>query len=101
MKPLFSQQKQPMLVTSMTDATPLKSISTIRNAIFDGTDGFMLNGAGDGEWTGSSVASAGDFNGDGFDVLVIGADEESKGKRIGKAFVVYGRAQSCEKDFVL
>ena len=42
-KPLFSQQKLPMLVTSLTDATPPKTISTMRNAIYDGTDGFMLH----------------------------------------------------------
>lgn len=43
MKPLFSRQKLPMLVTSLTDATPAKTICTMRNAIFDGTDGFMLH----------------------------------------------------------
>ena len=43
MKPLFSRQKLPMLVTSLTDATPAKTVCTIRNAIFDGTDGLMLH----------------------------------------------------------
>ena len=43
MKPLFSQQKLPMLLTSLTDPTPAKTISTMRNAIFDGTDGFLLH----------------------------------------------------------
>jgi len=42
-KPLFSQQKLPILVTSMTDPTPTKTICTMRNAIFDGTDAFMLH----------------------------------------------------------
>jgi 3-dehydroquinate dehydratase len=43
MKPLFSRRKLPMLVTSLTDSTPARTICTIRNAIFDGTDGFMLH----------------------------------------------------------
>ena len=43
MKPLFSQQKLPMLLTSLTDPTPAKTICTMRNAIFDGTDGFLLH----------------------------------------------------------
>ena len=42
-KPLFSQQKLPMLVTSLTDPTPGKTICTMRNALYDGTDGFMLH----------------------------------------------------------
>ncbi len=43
MKPVFSRQKLPMLVTSLSDATPSQTICTMRNAIYDGTDGFMLH----------------------------------------------------------
>ncbi|MHB9031942.1 MAG: type I 3-dehydroquinate dehydratase [Anaerolineae bacterium] len=42
-KPLFSQQKLPMLLASMTDPDPAKSICTIRNAIFGGADGFTYH----------------------------------------------------------
>ncbi|MHB9031945.1 MAG: type I 3-dehydroquinate dehydratase [Anaerolineae bacterium] len=42
-KPLFSQQKLPMLLASMTDPDPGKAICTIRNAIFDGADGFLYH----------------------------------------------------------
>ena len=42
-KHLFSRQRLPILVTSLTDPTPTKTICTMRNAIFDGTDAFMLH----------------------------------------------------------
>jgi len=41
--PLFSQQKLPMLLASLTDPDPAGSISTIRNAIYDGADGFLMH----------------------------------------------------------
>ncbi len=40
---LFSQQKFPMLVASISDSNPQDVICTIRNAILDGADGFMLH----------------------------------------------------------
>jgi 3-dehydroquinate dehydratase type I len=40
---LFSKQKLPMLVTSLSDNNPDDTICTMRNAILDGTDGFMLH----------------------------------------------------------
>ncbi|RYF87973.1 MAG: hypothetical protein EON95_21040, partial [Caulobacteraceae bacterium] len=39
----------------------------------DGTNGFKINGAADGEFTGRAVSAAGDINGDGVDDLIIGA----------------------------
>ena len=41
----------------------------------DGTNGFQINGEAAGDYSGLSVASAGDVNGDGFDDLIIGAHE--------------------------
>ena len=35
--------------------------------------GFVINGVSGGDQSGSSVSSAGDVNGDGFDDLIIGA----------------------------
>ncbi|MDF2722313.1 MAG: type 3-dehydroquinate dehydratase [Paenibacillus sp.] len=40
---LFSKQKLPMLVTSLSDRNPDEAICTIRNAILDGTNGFMIH----------------------------------------------------------
>lgn len=42
-KPLFSQQKLPILLTSLSDQDAGKTICTIRNAIYDGTDGFLFH----------------------------------------------------------
>ena len=39
----------------------------------DGTTGFKLSGAAAGDFSGVSVASAGDVNGDGFADLIVGA----------------------------
>lgn len=55
----------------------------------DGVNGFRIAGAGIGDLAGESVAAAGDFNGDGFDDLIVGArfaDDR------GAAYVVFGRA---------
>jgi len=42
-KPLFSQMNLPILVTSLSDTTTEKTICTMRNAIYDGTDAFMIH----------------------------------------------------------
>jgi hypothetical protein len=58
----------------------------------NGTDGFTINGISQFDVTGSSVAGAGDVNGDGFDDLIIGApDFDSSEYGPGNSFVIYGR----------
>jgi hypothetical protein len=42
-RPLFSRQKLPLLVASLTDPTPTRAICTMRNAIYDGAEAFMLH----------------------------------------------------------
>ncbi|MCK1405118.1 Hint domain-containing protein [Bradyrhizobium sp. 76] len=59
----------------------------------DGTNGFSLTGAAAGDQVGSSVASAGDLNGDGFDDLIVGAPgTDFNGSASGSSYVLYGRA---------
>ena len=55
-------------------------------ATLDGSNGFRLDGIDPDDFSGLSVASAGDFNGDGFGDLIIGAP------LAGESYVVFGRA---------
>ena len=59
----------------------------------NGTNGFRIDGILAGENLGVSVATAGDFNGDGIDDLIIGASHASRnGSQSGSAYVVYGQS---------
>jgi len=56
-----------------------------------GTGGFVINGVSANDNAGVSVSSAGDINGDGFDDLLIGANEDDpNGANSGASFVVFG-----------
>jgi FG-GAP repeat len=58
----------------------------------DGTNGFKIIGVSISDATGTSVSSAGDFNGDGIADLLIGAPRlQINGADSGSAYVVYGR----------
>ena len=57
-----------------------------------GTGGFVINGVSTYDRSGSSVSSAGDVNGDGFDDLIIGASrDDPNGSYSGASFVVFGK----------
>ncbi len=57
----------------------------------DGRDGFVVNGAVDGDGLGSSVSRAGDVNGDGIDDLLIGARKANpNGRNSGASYIVFG-----------
>ncbi len=64
-------------------------------ASIDGSNGFRLNGVMAGDWTGRSVSSAGDVNGDGYDDLIVGATGVSaNGDSSGATYVVFGKASN-------
>ena len=65
----------------------------------DGSNGFVLKGIDGGDYSGTSVSGAGDVNGDGFDDLIIGADNAGEevyfryyaiNDNRGEGYVVFG-----------
>jgi len=60
----------------------------------NGTNGFVVNGFAENDFSGNSVASAGDVNGDGIDDLIIGAflADPSGKTNAGRSYVVFGNA---------
>lgn len=57
----------------------------------DGSDGFVINGIDDSDYSGNSVSGAGDINGDGVGDLIIGADYASpNGFYSGESYVLFG-----------
>lgn len=77
--------------------TPAQGVNQL-----DGTNGFRVNSFIPYERAGFSLSSAGDFNGDGFDDLLIGApgdrnnpwdyDDNATPAGSGSAYVIYGKA---------
>ncbi len=63
------------------------------SAIANGSGGFVINGQCELEWSGFSVAGAGDTNGDGLADLIIGAYRSTPyaGNWAGRSYVVYGK----------
>ena len=66
------------------------------------SDGFSIIGEGTGGALGFSVGSAGDFNNDGIDDLVIGDPEKDvdEATNIGEAYLIHGRS-SFPSSFII
>ena len=68
-------------------------LGSVTLSSLSGSNGFLLNGAAAGDKAGYSVAGAGDFNGDGFDDLIVGAANNDDGAaNAGQVYVVFGKA---------
>ncbi|OJA03256.1 integrin alpha, partial [Bathymodiolus thermophilus thioautotrophic gill symbiont] len=63
------------------------------SVIAAGTGGFVINGENADDWSGYSVSSAGDVNGDGLDDLIVGAflADTNGESNAGKSYVVFGK----------
>ncbi|MEH1863546.1 MAG: Ig-like domain-containing protein, partial [Nostoc sp.] len=67
----------------------------------NGSNGFVINGIDDGDYSGSSVSSAGDINGDGIDDLIIGASQANSQFNAGESYVVFGSSNGFDASFNL
>jgi len=75
--------------TTQTDAIALSDILA-------GTGGFVANGVGIDDLSGSSLGGGGDVDGDGLDDLVIGAPQaDPGGGNSGAAYVVFGKTDTA------
>lgn len=70
---------------------------------FSASDGFTVTGISTYDWTGFSVSSAGDINGDGLSDAVIGAPYHTQfgNTEPGKAFVIFGKTGSTRSSIDL
>ena len=84
-------------VTDENEPDLMLDLSTL-----DGTNGFILTGIYGFDFSGRSVSSAGDVNGDGYDDLIIGArSADPNGESSGETYVIYGGASAPGTDGVL
>jgi hypothetical protein len=66
--------------------------ATVNPSVLNGSNGFRLDGVAVGDYAGSSIASAGDVNGDGFADPIVGAPgADPHGSSSGSSYVVFGR----------
>ncbi|AUB37791.1 Ca2+-binding protein, RTX toxin-related [Nostoc flagelliforme CCNUN1] len=74
----------------------MKTRPSLNLSSLDGSNGFVINGINEGDFSGISVSSAGDFNGDGFDDLIIGAlrADPNGNDAAGESYVVFGKSSS-------
>ncbi|MGD9856776.1 MAG: beta strand repeat-containing protein, partial [Planctomycetaceae bacterium] len=67
--------------------------SSLNLGSLNGTNGFRIHGEVAGDEAGRSVCSAGDFNGDGFDDLIVGAYlADPNGTASGASYVIFGKS---------
>ncbi|MBX3481721.1 MAG: FG-GAP repeat protein, partial [Caulobacter sp.] len=73
--------------------------ATIELSSLDGTNGFKINGEGLHDYSGTSVASAGDINHDGVDDLIIGAPRANpNGGDSGASYIILGHTTGLALD---
>ncbi|MCA9010383.1 MAG: FG-GAP repeat protein [Planctomycetaceae bacterium] len=81
------------MVEALTPRLLLSALNPLPLSSLNGTNGFRLDGIDAGDNSGISVSSAGDVNGDGFDDVIIGADNADAGaSNSGESYVVFGRS---------
>ena len=75
------------------DAADGRGDGMIELASLNGNTGYVFKGIDPGDFSGDSVSSAGDVNGDGFDDLIVGARFADPGSDAeGESYLVFGGA---------
>ena len=78
------------------------NLSALTSDSADGSNGFVVNGIEDSDWSGYSVSVAGDVNGDGIADLIIGAPAaDSTAMITGETYVVFGKDTENGQTFAL
>ncbi|MBN3991121.1 MAG: FG-GAP repeat protein [Nostoc sp. NMS2] len=90
-----------LTINGVNDAPKVASVFNLSS--LNGSDGFVINGINSLDFSGRSVSSAGDINGDGFDDLIIGASGASPNGQLnaGESYVVFGGSTEFEASFNL
>ncbi|MBF0183927.1 MAG: FG-GAP repeat protein [Magnetococcales bacterium] len=73
--------------------------SSVNLSSLNGSNGFRLVGEQWTNWSGYSICSAGDVNGDGFDDLIVGA--KGVNSYAGSSYVVFGKASGFSSTIYL
>ena len=70
------------------------------SAVANGVGGFVINGQCQGDYSGISVSSAGDVNGDGLADLIVGAygSDPAMSAGAGRSYVVFGKTSRAAID---
>ncbi len=80
------------LIYGRAETSPIMLNDVVINSGKVDNPGFIINGSFIRDYSGISVDTAGDVNGDGLDDMIIGAyGADPNGSQSGRAFVVYGK----------
>ena len=85
--------RNPTLSPTRKPTMPYRAASDLDLAELTLAQGFKAIGASGGDWSGVSVSGAGDFNGDGYDDVIIGAYYSDPYERnaAGTSYIIFGK----------